>query len=73
MVSVVSAEEKARTDAAYAAHRREQLQRWAQVPFARKLEWLEEAQRFAMAMQENRERSAAGQVLAPGPCEVEKE
>ncbi len=49
------AQEKARRDEAYAAHRREQLQRWALVPFAQKLQWLEDAHHMALALQQSRQ------------------
>jgi len=51
----ISADEKARRDEGFAAHRREQLQRWALVPFADKLQWLEDAHHMALALQKSRE------------------
>lgn len=60
-MSTAAADDKSRRDEAYAAHRREQLQRWALIPFAEKLRWLEESHHMVLALQKNRE---APQVLA---------
>ncbi len=39
-------------DRAFATHRREQMLRMAQLPFAQKLEWLEEAHEMVLSMQQ---------------------
>lgn len=56
-----NAVDKSRRDEAYAAHRREQLQRWALVPFAQKLQWLEEAHHMVLALHKSREAQPGAQ------------
>ncbi len=47
-------EDKAKRDAAFAKHRREQQERWDLVPFWEKLGWLEEMHHIALHLQKSR-------------------
>ncbi len=40
--------------ATFEGNEREQLQRWAKIPFEQKLEWLEEAYKISKAFQDSR-------------------
>jgi hypothetical protein len=61
-------QEKLLRDEAYAAHRREQLQRQASLPFAEKLQWLEDAHRMVLALQQSRESQADSQEAPASTC-----
>ena len=39
-------------------HRRAQMKRWAAIPFAQKLEWLENAQELSLQLKRSREEQA---------------
>ena len=48
-------EDKAKRDAAYAAHAREQQEYWDTVPFSEKLRWLEEMHHVVLHLNSQRE------------------
>ena len=61
MSSEENEEVKAKRDAAFAEHRREQQEQWDLVPFWEKLGWLEEMHRIALHLQRSRAAQREGQ------------
>jgi hypothetical protein len=57
-------EDDAWAAASFEGNEREQLRRWAKIPFADKIRWLEEAQRVAEALERSR---ATARPIKEGP------